>query len=103
MTDKNVEHKEIASEHIKADAPRRSTTMVWISALCALLAWVCLIWLNGYVALGLGIAGLILGFITTLRCEGSQRRLAITAVVASAIVVVVLLSFMMVIWIALGS
>lgn len=77
--------------------------MVWISALCALLAWVCLIWLNGYVAIALGLAGLVLGFIATLRTEGSQRRVAITSVVASAIVVVVLLSFLIVIKIALAS
>ena len=102
MTDKNLENKEIATEQVKVTTAGKSTTLVWISSISALLAWICLIWFNGYVGIGFGLAGLVSGFAATLRSEGSPRRVAITAVVASAVVVVVLLSFLIVIKIALA-
>lgn len=84
-----------------AEAPSHPLP-VWLAVALALASWAILIWSNGYAALACGCAGVAFGFWGAAKNRGALRRLAVTAIIASAVPVVVLAAFLIVIKIGLS-
>lgn len=101
--EKNISSATEAPESTAVSAARRSPVWVWVAVVLALAAWVTLMWVDGYVALGLGVAGIVSGFVAARRNELALRRLAIAAIIASMVLVVVLAAFLIVIKIGLSQ
>lgn len=106
MTDmdkeKDIEHPvESTTEKVSA-APRDKKIAVWIAVLLAVVAWVVLLWGNGYVALGVALVACVAGFWGAAGNENAMRRLATAAIIAAMVLVVVLAAFLVVLKIGLG-
>ena len=101
--EKNINSATEAPESAAVSAAHRSPVWVWVAVVLALAAWVTLMWVDGYVALGLGVAGIVSGFVAARRNEFALRRLAIAAIIASMVLVVVLAAFLIVIKIGLSQ
>lgn len=101
MTTEDNNEKNIAEKPSETQKTNRS--LAWISVLLAILSWILLMLTNGYTALGVGIAAVIAGFIAATKNESNLRRLSITATIAAVVLVVVLVSFIIVIKVGLGS
>ena len=106
MTDmdkeKDIEHPvESTTEKVSA-APRDKKIAVWIAVLLAGVAWVVLLWGNGYVALGVALVACAAGFWGAAGNENAMRRLATAAIIAAMVLVVVLAAFLVVLKIGLG-
>jgi hypothetical protein len=101
MTDKNNIEKNIEERPLKTFKTNR--ILVWVSVALAVLSWILLMMTNGYIALSVGIAAVVAGFIAATKNENNMRRLAITATIAAVVLVVVLASFIIVIKVGLGS
>ena len=103
MTD-NIEKKDtsLKGKEIVDGQRYGKTTQAWISISLAIAAWLSLFWLNGYVALGLAIVGAIIGFIGMPRRSAAVKRLAITAIIATIVLIVVVSSYLVVIKIGLS-
>lgn len=97
--DKNTE----AATERAARTNKTDRTLAWVSVALAVVSWILLLFSNGYVALGAGIAAVVAGFIAATRNERTLRRVAITATIAAVVLVAVLASFLIVIKIGLGS
>lgn len=70
---------------------------VWVAVVLTLAAWAVLMLANGIVALVAGIIAAATGFIAIHRSRNGLRRIAITVTVASMVLVVVVLAFVIVI------
>lgn len=101
-----IEDKDKNTEPAAERATRTNNTdrtLAWVSVALAVVSWILLLFSNGYVALGAGIAAVVAGFIAATRNERTLRRVAITATIATVVLVAVLASFLIVIKIGLGS
>lgn len=76
--------------------------MAWISVVLALLAWAMLMWVNGYVAMVVAVLAAVVGFMSLPGRSRTVKSLAITAVIASLVLVVVLAAFLVVIKVGLS-
>ncbi len=85
-------------------ASRRSvrSMLAAISMVVTIMAWILLMW-NGYAALGLGLAAIVLGVVGTRSRSAGWRNLAITSLIASAVLVIVMVAFLIVIYWGLGA
>lgn len=80
----------------------RKSTLAWVSMLVTIVAWVVL-WFNGYAALGIAVAGTVLGFCGLPHRRPAAKRLAITAIIAALVLIVVVAAYLMVLKIGLGA
>ncbi|MDE6467352.1 MAG: hypothetical protein K2L28_00440 [Muribaculaceae bacterium] len=83
------------SAAVKTSAPER--VWVWLAVALTLGAWAVLMLANGIVAVVAGIIAAAVGFIAIHRSRNGLRRIAITVTVASMVLVVVVLAFIVVI------
>lgn len=83
------------SAAVKTSAPGR--VWVWLAVALTLAAWAVLMLANGIVAVVAGIIAAAVGFIAIHRSRNGLRRIAITVTVASMVLVVVVLAFIVVI------
>ncbi|MBO4943583.1 MAG: hypothetical protein J6C95_09160 [Muribaculaceae bacterium] len=97
----DIEKKDIQKEEVKPGLPHRHA-WVWIAVLLALVAWVLLAWFNGYTAMAVAAAGIIVGFIGAHRSSLAMKRLAITAIIASTVLLVVVAAYLVVLKIGLS-
>ncbi|MDE6120466.1 MAG: hypothetical protein K2F63_01605 [Muribaculaceae bacterium] len=81
----------------------KSPALVWVSAVLAVLAWLVLMFADGYVALGLGVLSAVCGFAGMPGRSTAIKRLAVTAVIASVVLVVVLSAFLIVYRVVLSA
>lgn len=87
---------------VESPGSYRSPAMAWISVVLALLAWAMLMWVNGYVAMVVAVLAAVVGFMSLPGRSRAVKSLAITAVIASLVLVVVLAAFLVVIKVGLS-
>ena len=87
---------------VESPGSYRSPAMAWISVVLALLAWAMLMWVNGYVAMVVAVLAAVVGFMSLPGRSRIVKSLAITAVIASLVLVVVLAAFLVVIKVGLS-
>ncbi len=115
MTDKKVNTKDMQTpqetdgktqglqdERHKSDA-FRSPLLAWISVALTLLAWLFLMTVNGYLAFGVALAAAICGCAAIRGRKRSICNIAITSIIASTVLLVVLAAFVIVIKIGLQA
>lgn len=68
----------------------------------SVIAWITANW-NGYVALGTAVVAIVVGFLALRSHRHAVRNTAITSIIASAVLLVVLAAFMIVIYLGLKS
>lgn len=90
------------SERVYATQEPKKPAIVWAAVVLALAAWAALLFANGYVALGIGVAGAVVGIWGASSNRTAMRRLSVTAVIVSTVLVVVLAAFLVVIKIGLS-
>lgn len=88
-------------DDISVKSHKTTPVEVWVAVLLALLAWVSLMYVNGKLALCLGLAAIAIGIYSAVRNRSWMRRLSITAIVASAVLVSVIVAFLIVIKVGL--
>ena len=91
-----------SSDNVGRTGTRKYSYWALASFIVTIVAWVCLIW-QGYVALAIAIMGAVAGFMGVKARRGVLRYLAITSVIASLVLVVVMLSFITVFSIVLRN
>ena len=74
----------------------------WTSLLFMMLSWAILMWLNGYVALGVAAVAVALGFVGCAKSSTAIKNLAITSIIAAMVLIVVVSAYLIVIKIGLG-
>lgn len=88
-------------EQNTSSTKRRGPAIAWVALALAVIAWVILMWGRdtgtGYIALAIAALGVAAGFWGASGSRPATRRLAIAAIIASAVLVVVLASFIIVI------
>lgn len=103
VTDKHIDKKtEEPRESSRAQQRHRSPLLAWVALALTLVAWLLLIYLNGYVALGVAAVAVAAGFAGMPGRSTAVRNLAITAVIAATVLLVVLAAFLIVIKIGLA-
>lgn len=102
MTDNHNDNHEIEKAEVEA-TPARSPIMAWIAVALTLAAWATLIWVDGYVAMAVAAAAVIVGFLAVSGRSTAVKNLAITAIIAATVLLVVLAAFLIVIKIGLGE
>lgn len=100
--EKDIERREGEVSGETAAAPREKHILVWASVVLAVIAWIVLLWSDGYVALAVAVLACVAGFLGAARGGRPQKRLAIAAIIASMVLVVVLAAFLIVIKVGLG-
>lgn len=90
------------AERIEVTSGPKKPALAWVAAALALAAWAALLFANGYVALGVGLVGAGIGIWGAISNEAALRRISVTAVIASIVLVVVLAAFLIVIKIGLS-
>lgn len=81
----------------------RSPALAVAAIALTLGAWCMLMWLNGYVAMAVAVAAVVAGFVGMPGRSNVVKNIAITAIIASTVLIVVLAAFLIVIKIGLGS
>lgn len=103
MTDTPKDIKAAGGETQSATpAGQGKPALAWISLTLALVAWAALLWLNGYIALFVAIVSAVVGFFAIPRRSAGAKRLAITAIIASTVLIVVVAAYLVVIKIGLA-
>lgn len=100
--EKDIERREEAAPAETVVASGRKHIFVWISVALAVMAWLVLLWSNGYVALAVAVLACVAGFLGAARGGRPEKRLAVAAIIASMVLVVVLAAFLIVIKVGLG-
>ncbi|MBO4977425.1 MAG: hypothetical protein J6C67_01755 [Muribaculaceae bacterium] len=102
MNDNNIDkHK---NERAEAKVtPARSPLLAWVAVGLTLAAWATLIWLDGYAAMAVAAAAVVVGFLAVSGRSTPVKNLAITAIIAATVLLVVLAAFLIVIKIGLGE
>lgn len=100
--ERDIERREESASVDAGTSGSRRHAFVWVALALAVLAWLVLVWSNGYVALVLGVLACAAGFWGASDSEKAMKRLAITAIIAAMVLVVVLAAFLIVIKIGLG-
>lgn len=81
----------------------RSSLLSWVTILLTVGAWVVLMWWNGYAAAAVAAAAVVVGFISLPGRSASARNLSITGIIASTVLLVVIVAFVVVIRIVLAG
>ncbi len=110
MKDKeNIKHspsdqirKETEAEKVGAKPKDHKAVWAWIAGILAALAWIALM-IEGYTALVIGAASIICGFIGLRARSKALKNLSTAAIVASAVLLVLVSAFLIVIYIGLRS
>lgn len=97
----DIEEKNIKKEEVTSGGAHQHA-WVWISVILALIAWALLAWVNGYTAMAVAATGITVGFIGTRRSSLAMKRLAITAIIASTVLLVVVTAYLVVLKIGLS-
>ncbi|MBP3536504.1 MAG: hypothetical protein J6J93_03075 [Muribaculaceae bacterium] len=84
---------------VKPAAGRRRI-IAWASVVLAIAAWAALILTNGYVALGVALAAAVAGFVSMPGSKTAYKRLAVTAIIASLVLIVVVAAYLIVLHVA---
>ncbi|MDE6563977.1 MAG: hypothetical protein K2L92_04030 [Muribaculaceae bacterium] len=100
--ERDIERREESASVDAGTSGSRRHAFVWVALALAVLAWLVLVWSNGYVALALGVLACAAGFWGASDSEKAMKRLAIAAIIAAMVLVVVLAAFLIVIKIGLG-
>lgn len=100
--ERDIERREESASVDAGASGSRRHAFVWVALALAVLAWLVLVWSNGYVALTLGVLACAAGFWGASDSEKAMKRLAIAAIIAAMVLVVVLAAFLIVIKIGLG-
>lgn len=100
MGTENENNNEILSETPVKPAAGRRRIIAWASVVLAIAAWAALILTNGYVALGVALAAAVAGFVSMPGSKTAYKRLAVTAIIASLVLVVVVLAYLIVLHVA---
>ncbi len=80
----------------------RSSLLAWVTILLTVGAWVVLMWWNGYAAAVTAAVAIAVGFISLPGRSASARNLAITGIIASTVLLVIILAFIIVIRLVLS-
>lgn len=81
---------------------KESGILPLLSLILAVGAWVTLGYYTGYAAMSVAVAAIIAGAFACRRPRGAWRNTAITAIIASAVLIVVVLAFVIVLKIGLA-
>jgi len=101
--EKDIERREgVASAGPEAVSGRRHA-LVWVALALAVVAWLVLVWGNGYVAMAVAILACVAGFRTISDSGRSMKRLAIAAIIAAMVLVVVIAAFLIVVKVGLSA
>ena len=100
--ERDIERREESASVDAGTSGSRRHAFVWVALALAVLAWLVLVWSNGYVALVLGVLACAAGLWGASDSEKAMKRLAIAAIIAAMVLVVVLAAFLIVIKIGLG-
>ena len=100
--ERDIERREESASVDAGTSGSRRHAFVWVALALAVLAWLVLVWSNGYVALALGVLACAAGSWGASDSEKAMKRLAIAAIIAAMVLVVVLAAFLIVIKIGLG-
>lgn len=93
----NTENIDTTQDMAKAPATQSlPKTLVWISAALTFAAWLILLWGNGYVALGAGVASIGAGAWSLKNNSIALRRVAITSIIASTVLATVVAAYIIV-------
>lgn len=101
-----INNREKSDKPVEASEPERAviiksggsgSVLAWSAAGVALAAYILLLITSGIIAMIVAAAGLVLGFIAANKTKGALHRLAVTAIIASAVLVAVLAAFVLVI------
>lgn len=99
---KNISVPESENSNVNVAVAYRNPLVAWIAVALAVLSWAILMWSNGYVALAVAALGVAVGFFGAHGARPAVRRLAVAAIIASAVLLVVLASFIIVIEVVMG-
>lgn len=97
----NTEDKKIEETRVEATERTTHPAWVWLAVVLALVAWAILAWSNGYVAMGVAAAAMAVGFVGTRHSSVAMKRLAITAIIASTVLLVVVAAYLIVLKVGL--
>lgn len=100
MGTENENNNEILSETPVKPAADRRRIIAWASVVLAIAAWAALILTNGYVALGVALAAAVAGFVSMPGSKTAYKRLAVTAIIASLVLIVVVAAYLIVLHVA---
>ena len=100
--ERDIERREESASVDAGTSGSRRHAFVWVALALVVIAWLVLVWRNGYVALVLGVLACAAGFWGASDSEKAMKRLAIAAIIAAMVLVVVLAAFLIVIKIGLG-
>ena len=100
MGTENENNNEILSETPVKPAVGRRRIIAWASVVLAIAAWAALILTNGYVALGVALAAAVAGFVSMPGSKTAYKRLAVTAIIASLVLIVVVAAYLIVLHVA---
>lgn len=101
--EKDIKQSESVATAHPVDKPVRRHLYVWVAVALAFVAWMALLWSNGYVALAVAILSCAAGFWGASRSDRNMKRLAIAAIIAAMVLVVVLAAFIIVLKVGLGT
>lgn len=86
----------------KEKLSRSKVILAFAAAVLTLVAWALAMWSSGYASLVVAAAGVVCGFIGASRRAGQWRNLAITSIIASGVLAVVMSAFLIVITVGLS-
>lgn len=81
----------------------RSPALAWVALALAVSAWVLLMLTNGYVSLVAAVVAAVAGFLALPGRSRLARHIAVTAIIASLVLVVVITAFIIVIRITMAA
>ncbi|MDE6310758.1 MAG: hypothetical protein K2L96_02970 [Muribaculaceae bacterium] len=101
----NAENSPLTEQPLTAEtpapAPKKSGWLPLLSLVLAVAAWVTLAYSTGYYAMCVAGASIITAIFAVRRKTGAWRNVAITALIASAVLIVVVAAFLIVLKIGL--
>ncbi len=97
----NKDKEKDTPEAVVAAEPHRPLP-AWLAVVLALAAWATLMWVNGYVALAVGVVAAVAGCIGAHHNSRPLRRISVAAIIASVVLVTVVAAFLIVIKLGLG-
>lgn len=103
MTDntKNIDPS-APSGAVAATSGKSRSYLAWTSLAISIIAWATLLWFNGYIALLCAVVAAVAGFVGLHRSAPAPRRAAITAIIASVVLIAVVTAYLVVIKIGLS-
>lgn len=100
--EKTPQVEEVAREKADTGVSYRSPLLAWVAVVLTIGAWLLLVYVNGYASLVVSALGIVAGFMAVPGRAPAVRNLAITAIIASTVLLVVLAAFLIVIKIGLA-